>query len=277
MLAGFKAGAAFAQGLPTGRLDRLGLQLYTVRDLMKKSVPKTLALVAKAGYREVEFAGYFNTPVIDLRKMLDDNGLISPSSHIRMADTGPMLGKLIDEAKILGQKYLTVAWIDAPDRTPEGYRRIADRFNEAGLRARGDDKQLAYHNNAYEFTPFRGGYTGYDILIRECDPLNVAMEADIFWMRQARQDALAWFAKYPGRFHLLHLKDMGPAPGNQMRSVGKGGIDWRKVLSGSKAAGTQHFIVENEETKQPLTSIADSYRYLKALRFSRIDNSHSDS
>ena len=234
---------------------------------MQKSVSKTLSAVAKAGYREVEFAGYYNTPVVDIRKMLDDNGLTSPSSYVQMTDIGMMLGRLIDEGQVLGQKYLTVAWIDGPERTADGYKRIADRFNTAGLRARGDDMQIAYHNNAYKFAPLRGGRTGYEILLRECDPLNVAMEADIFWMLQARQDPLSWFSRYPGRFHLLHLRDMGPPPKNEMRDVGKGVIDWRTLLARSEAAGAKHFIVEHEQTTDPLASMRNSYRYLRAFRF----------
>ncbi len=265
VIAGFKAGAAFAETSSLS-LDRIGLNLNTVRGMMQKSVSKTLSAVAKAGYREVEFAGYYNTPVVDIRKMLDDNGLTSPSSYVQMTDIGMMLGRLIEEGKILGQKYLTVAWIDAPERTADGYRRIADRFNTAGLRARGDNMQIAYHNNAYEFTPFRGGKTGYEILLEECDPLNVAMEADIFWMLQAKQDPFTWFSNHPGRFHLLHLKDMGPPPKNEMRDVGKGLIDWRGVLSRSKTAGVEHFIVEQEQTKDAPATIRNSYHFLKAFQ-----------
>jgi sugar phosphate isomerase/epimerase len=265
VVAGFKANIAFAEK-ENRKLDLIGLNLSTVRGMMQRSVSKTLATVAKAGYREVEFAGYFNTPVVEIRKMLDDNGLTSPSSHVPIADIGMMLGKLIDEAGILGQQYLIVAWIDGPERTADGYKRIADRFNTAGVRARGDNMQIAYHNNAYEFTPLPGGKNGYEILLKACDPLNVAMEADIFWMLQAKQDPISWFAKYPGRFRLLHLKDRGRAPKYQMLDVGKGVIDWRAIVS-NKTAGAKHFIVENEQTKDSLATIRNSYRFLKALRF----------
>ena len=263
--AGFRTGIAFAE-TQSRRLDRIGLNLSTVRGMMQKSVSKALAQVEKAGYKEVEFAGYFNRPVADLRKMLDDNGLTSPSSHVQMAEIGMMLGKLTDEAAVLGQKYLTVAWIDGPERTADGYKRVADRFNTAGMKARGDNMQIAYHNNAYEFTPLPGGKNGYEILLKACDPLNVAMEADIFWMLQAKQDPIRWFSKYPGRFHLLHLKDAGPPPKNQMLDVGKGVVDWRAILS-NKNAGVKHFIVEHEQTTDSLASIRSSYRYLQALRF----------
>lgn len=96
--------------------------------------------------------------------------------------------------------------------------------------------------------------------MRECDPLNLTMEADVFWMRRARQDPLAWLAKYPGRFRMLHLKDMGPPPKNQMLDVGKGVIDWKTLLSRSKTAGVQHFFVEHEETRDPFASIRAGYR-----------------
>ena len=263
--AGFRTGIAFAE-TQSRRLDRIGLNLSTVRGMMQKSVSKALAQVEKAGYKEVEFAGYFNRPVADLRKMLDDNGLTSPSSHVQMAEIGMMLGKLTDEAAVLGQKYLTVAWIDGPERTADGYKRVADRFNTAGMKARGDNMQIAYHNNAYEFTRLPGGKSGYEILLESCDPLSVAMEADIFWMLQAKQDPIRWFSKYPRRFHLLHLKDAGPPPKNQMLDVGKGVIDWRAILS-NKNAGVKHFIVEHEQTTDSLASIRSSYRYLQALRF----------
>jgi len=266
-VAGFRVGAAFAEERATGRLDRIGLHLNTVRDMMKQSVPRTLARVAKAGYKEVELDEHFNTPAVEMRKILDDNGLTSPSAHVQMADIGMMLPGTIDTAAILGQKYLTVTWIDGPDRTAGGYRRVADRFNAAGLIARGNEMQLAYHNSAYEFTPLAGGRTGYEILLRQCDPLNVAMEADVFWLRAAKQDPLAWFAKYPGRFHLLHLKDMGPPPRNEMRDVGEGVMDWKAIVSRSKSAGVKHYLVEREGAKDPLRSIRDSCRFLKALRF----------
>ena len=265
-IAGLKARTVLAQGAQSVSLDRFGVSLYTLRDMMKVSVPKTLAAVAAAGYREVEFTGYFNTPVRVMRKLLDDHGLTSPSSHVTMSDIGMMLPKTLDEANILGQKYVTVAWIDGPERTAQGYRRIADRFNAAGLQARGDGLQIAYYNHAYEFIPL-GGKTGYEILLSECDPRNLSMDVDIFWMRRAKQDPLAWFAKYPGRFHMLHLTDMGPPPKNEMRDVGKGTMDWRRILSHSKAAGVRHFLVEQDESKNPLASTRSSINYLRGLRF----------
>jgi sugar phosphate isomerase/epimerase len=265
--AGFAAGTAYAQSAAKGKLGNIGLQLYTLREMMEKSVPKTLAAVAKAGYQQVETAGLFKTPAPVFRKMLDDNGLTSPSGHIQLENLGQDWEIFLEEASALGQTYLTVAWIDQPDRTVEGYERTAALFNKAALRARGDGVTLAYHTYSYEWTPLENGQTGFDILMRETDPQNLSAEADVFWMRQAGQDVLKWFAKYPGRFHMMHAKDMGPAPKNEMLDVGKGVIDWKNIFAHRKQAGLEYVFVEHDQPKQPLTSIASSYRYLRSLRF----------
>jgi sugar phosphate isomerase/epimerase len=93
------------------------------------------------------------------------------------------------------------------------------------------------------------------------------MEVDVYWMRQAKQDPLTWFAKYPGRFHMLHAKDMGPAPKHAMLDVGKGTVDWRAILSSGEKAGVKHVFIENDEAKDPLASMRASYRYLQGLRY----------
>ncbi len=248
------------------KLGAIGLQLYTVRDLMKENVARTLAAVAKAGYSEVEFAGYFGIPAAGIRKMLDDNGLASPSAHVQMTDLIDKWDAMLEFANVLGQKYLAVAWIDEPDRTIAGYTKIAATFNRAGERARTAGIQFAYHNYNYEFKSI-DGTVPYELLLKECDPQNLVMEADVFWMRQAGQNPLDWFAKAPGRFHMLHAKDMGPAPKNEMLDVGDGVVDWRAILSKQKEAGVRHVFVENDEAKDPLSSAARSYRYLRALRY----------
>jgi sugar phosphate isomerase/epimerase len=266
-LAGIPVGAAFAQKRGTRQLGNIGVQLYTLRQMMEKDVGRTLEAVAKAGYKEVEFAGYFNVNPPVMKKLLDANGLTAPSAHIGMGDLGLKWDLMIDDANTLGLKYLTVAWIDAPDRTPEGYKRIADRFNRAGLRSLGDGVQLAYHNYSFDFTTVKGQLL-YDVMMKETDPRYVAMQADVFWMKQGGQDPASWLSKYPGRFQMMHLKDIGPTPKKEMRDVGKGTIDWPALVSQATRAGVKHWFVEHDETKNPVASIQSSYRYLRALRFS---------
>ena len=266
-VAGIPLGAAYAQQRGTKKLGNLGVQLYTLRHMMEKNVGRTLEAVAKAGYKEVEFAGYFNVNPPVMKKLLDANGLTAPSSHIGMSDLGMKWELTIEGANVLGLEYLTVAWIDAPERSPDGYRRIADRFNAAGRQSLSDGVKLAYHNYSFDFTTVQGRLL-YDVMLKETDPRYVAMEADVFWMKQGGQDPLAWIAKYPDRFQMLHLKDIGSPPKKEMLDVGKGTIDWSALISRASKAGVKHWFVEHDEPKNPLASIQSSYRYLRALRFS---------
>ncbi len=248
------------------RLGPIGLQLYTVREQMKASVPQTLAAVAKAGYKEVEFAGYFGHPAADIRKMLDDLGLKAPSSHVQMADLGTGWGAMLDYAKTVGHEYLVCAWIDAEERTLPGYKKIAARFNEAGEAARQQGLKFGYHNYFFEFTP-TDGVLPYDFLLRECDPQNVAMEIDVFWMKKGGADPVTYMKNFPGRFPMLHVKDMGPPPEFAMMDVGKGTIDWKKIFEAGETGGVKHAFVEHDETKDPDETMKASYRYLRSLRY----------
>ncbi|HUQ48534.1 MAG TPA: sugar phosphate isomerase/epimerase [Gemmatimonadaceae bacterium] len=248
------------------RIGKIGLQLYTVRDQMKDSVPNTLAAVAKAGYKEVEFAGYFGHSAGDIRKMLDDLGLAAPAAHVQMPQLGAEWGSLLEQAKTIGHEYLVCAWIDANERTIPGYRAIAARFNKAGHEAMLSGVKLGYHNYSFEFTPI-DGVVPYDLLLKECDPIKVAMEIDVFWMTQGGGDPVKYMERYPGRFPMLHMKDMGPAPRRAMLDVGKGTINWKMIFRAGESGGVKHAFVENDETKPPLASIKTSYRYLDALRF----------
>lgn len=265
-LAAISGAGLSAQTAKPDRLDRIGLQLYTLREMAKRDLARTLAAVARIGYSEVEFAGYFGHPAKEVRAMLDANGLTSPGSHVSMDDLGKGWDSLVDDAAVLGQKYLALAWIDERERTVEGYETVAKRLNDAAGRARRRGIGVAYHNYNYEFAPV-GGTTGFDILLTRCPPENLMMEADVFWMRQAGQNPVDWFARYPGRFRMLHVKDMGPPPKNEMVDVGRGVVDWRAILSAGMRAGVEHVFVEHDEPERPLDSVRQGYRHLRRLRF----------
>jgi sugar phosphate isomerase/epimerase len=91
------------------------------------------------------------------------------------------------------------------------------------------------------------------------------MEMDVYWITKAGADPLAYFKRFPGRFPLLHIKDMDGTPDKGIVDVGKGVINWRAVLRGRSLGGTKHIFVEHDEPKDPFASIRDSYRYLRAL------------
>ena len=262
------------------KIEKIGLQLYTVRDLMKHDFDGTLAQVAAVGYKEVEFAGYFNHSPKDVRAAVDRQGLTAPSAHIDYKNLGDKFPEVIEAAKVVGHEYLVNPWIDEKIRKqPDGWKHAAETFNRAGEACKKAGIQFAYHNHWFEFLPVNGKLP-YDLLLTECDPNLVKMELDLCWITVGGQDPLRYFDRYPGRFPLVHVKDVKRVPpvtagGRQdfgssmkdMTEVGSGIIDWKKIFAQSDKAGIKHYFVEHDHPKKPLESIKKSYDYLARLRF----------
>jgi len=261
------------------RIERLGVQLYTVRDLMAKDFEGTLAKVAGAGYKEVEFAGYFKQSPQDVKAILARHGLTSPSTHIDYASLGDGFPSVVEASRTIGHRYIVNPWLDEEMRKqPDVWKRVAATFNRAGEISKKAGIQFAYHNHHFEFVP-ADGTTPFEVLLKECDPELVKIELDLCWITVAQQDPLAYFKRYPGRFPLVHVKGLkklptGPAPVPfdqaipQITDVGSGDIiDWKRIFAQSEQAGIRHYFVEHDQPAAPLDSLQASARYLQALRF----------
>ena len=159
-----------------------GIQLYTVRDAMATDVAETLQAIAGIGYREVEFAGYFEHSPGQIRQMLDRYGLAAPSTHMdaRALRDDPM--PLVDAAAEIGHDYVTVAWLNPEDRQSiDDYRKWAEVFNRVGETCRANGLRLAYHNHDFEFASMQGRVP-FDVLLQETDADLVDFELDLFWV-----------------------------------------------------------------------------------------------
>jgi sugar phosphate isomerase/epimerase len=266
------------------RIDPVGLQLYTVRELMKQDFDGTLAKVAQIGYREVEFAGYFTKSPQEASAALKKNGLTSPSEHVPYDTVEKKWPETLEAAHIVGQKYIVCPWIDVAQRKqPDGWKRAVDLFNQAGEASQKAGIQFAYHNHAFEFEPYDslGGKMPYDFLLAETDPKLVKMEMDLCWITVGGQDPLTYFDRYPGRFPMVHVKDWAktgplgnthveeighPAKEGHMANAGAGSIDFKRIFAQSAKGGIKHYFVENDEAKS-LDDPRASYEYLAKLRF----------
>ena len=268
------------------KLSAIGLQLYTVRASMKTDVEGTIAKVAATGYKEVEFAGYFDHSPKDIRAILDKNGLVSPSCHVTYAEVEKKWPETLEAAHVVGHKYVICPWIDVSQRSaPDGWQKAVALFNKAGEAAKKAGIQFGYHNHSFEFEtyPSLGGKLAYDYLLAELDPKNVIMEMDLCWINVAGRDPLAYFNKYPGRFPLVHVKDYVNDPNStssfsgatgpsvnfkgHLADVGQGAIDWKRIFADSGKAGIKHYFVENDDAKSEFEDIKISYDYLHALTF----------
>jgi sugar phosphate isomerase/epimerase len=264
-LAASPLGEIFTSGATMSR-TAIGIQLYTLRDLLAKDLEAPLAALRKIGYTEVEFAGLYGHPAGEVRAILDRVGLKAPGGHVGLPEITTTLDQTIADAKTLGYQYVICPWLPEEARTVDGYRKIGDTFNQAGEKLRGAGLTLGYHNHSFEFEPVGGGPPcGYDLLLSATDPKLVVMELDLFWIRKGGKNPLEYFAKYPGRFRLVHIKDM--AADGAMVDVGQGVINWQALLSAARKAGVRHFLVEHDEPKDPLAFAKTSYQYLRNLRF----------
>ncbi len=268
----------------THRIERIGLQLYTVRSEMPKDFDGTIAKVAQTGYKEVEFAGYFDHTPKEVRAIVDKNGLTAPSAHFTYEIIEKQLPETLELAHVIGHKYIVCPWIDEKQRTADGWKRVTEVFNKAGEACEKAGVQFCFHNHSYEFAPVEGlgGKLAYDYLLEETNPKYVKMEMDLCWISVAKKDPVSYFNKYPGRFPLVHVKDYVYDPNatssyagatgsvvfkGRLEDVGKGTIDWKRIFSHSQKAGIKHYFVENDDAKNPFEDIKISYDYLEALRF----------
>jgi sugar phosphate isomerase/epimerase len=278
----FTSTARTAWAASTHHIDRVGLQLYTVRDLMKQDFDGTLAGVAQIGYKEVEFVDYSGRSPQEARAALDKNGLTSPSAHFPLEALEKNPSATIDAAHVIGHTFIVCPYVDARMHNADGWKRIAETFNRTGEATQKAGIQFAYHNHSFEFakTGGLGGKLPYDFLLTETDPELVKMEMDLCWMTVGGQDPVAYFNKYPGRFPLVHVKDwtkegagpqdytfaVGHSVEGHLTNVGSGSIDWKRIFAESGKAGIQHYYVENDDAKS-LDDPRASYEYLVKLRF----------
>ncbi|MGQ0713112.1 MAG: sugar phosphate isomerase/epimerase family protein [Gemmatimonadaceae bacterium] len=261
-------GAACARtGSTTGddRLERIGIQLYTVRRDMQQDFEGTLARVAEVGYREVEFAGYYGRSAADVKAMLARVGLTAPSSHIGLPDFRRDVDGIIATASGIGHNYLVVPWLDVSERrTLDDYRRIGHELNRIGEKVRAAGMRLGYHNHDFELAHM-DGRVPLDVLLEEADPNLVVLELDLYWAVKGGIDPVAYLAQHPGRIPLVHVKDSAGAPEHRMVDVGKGTIDFGQIFARREQAGIRHAFVEHDDPPSTAETMRSSYEHLARL------------
>ena len=261
------AGAVGAPALfgQTRGLERIGLQLYTLRTQMAKDSSATLAKVAELGFREVEFAGYHDHSPAAVRRMLDANGLSAPAAHTLIGPLENDLDRLIDECLEIGHRYLVMAYLLPNQRELRLYDRHVDVLLRAGERCRAAGLRLAYHNHDFEFVA-ADGVVPFDLLLERVPAELMAMELDLYWIQKAGADPFAYFAKAPGRFELFHVKDMQRSTGG-FTEVGSGTVPFTEIYARAEQAGVRHSFVEQDIISgDPWVSLQKSIACLRNLR-----------
>ena len=245
---------------------KTGLQLYTVRDLLKADFEGTLRHVAHLGYREVEFAGILGANVRRTRELLRDLGLAAPSLHLDYVSLRDNAGPSFDVAHVLGSRFVVCPWLDQSERqTADDWKRICDNLNTIGELAARSGLTLAYHNHDFEFANLAGGIQPYDVLLGRTDERFVKFELDVYWASKGHLDPAYVLKAHPSRFRLVHLKDM--AKDGSTIEIGSGTLDFAKIIDASFQSGVRHVFVEQDVSADPLRSIETSIGFLRRHRY----------
>lgn len=261
-----------------------GVQLYSVREDMRKDPLGTLKAVAEMGYKNVEHANYVNRKfygytAAEFKKLLDDLGIKMPSGHTVMGaghwdaskkDFTDSWKYTIEDAAIVGQELVISPSLESGLRkSKDDLLRFMEVFNKCGELCKKSGMRFGYHNHDFEFTQMMGEETMYEVMLNNTDPSMVTQQFDMGNLYGTGADALAIVKKYPGRFVSMHVKDeIKRANGNGYEStiLGKGVQKVKEIIDeGLKNGGTIHFIVEQEAYQgiPPMDCIREDIKVMK--------------
>lgn len=258
---------------------KMGLQLFTIRDAMKRDPIGSLEMVASMGYEDLELYGYdvqkgsyYGYKASDFKQILDDLQLTVSSGHYGFSDyfEQPLdqlkryTNQCIEGALTLNKRYITWPWLHPDYRTLENFKVLTEKLNSIGEQVNDAGLGFAYHNHDFEFTD-HGGETGYDIILRETDPNLVKLQMDLYWvMHSSKLSPAELIANQPGRYVMWHIKDMDKVT-KDYTELGNGSIDYIKLLSSIPTEGLEYYYLEQggNFADNSMKSIADSASYFK--------------
>ena len=250
-----------------------GLQMYSMRFELQKDVPGTLAMVKTMGITEVEVSGYYGKTAREFKKLLDKNGLKCTSMIFGYDKFLNDPGSVIKEAKLFGAKYVGTAGIPRDDAFSLAItEKAASDFNDFGKAMKKAGLRFFYHPHGFEFDTPDGNMM--DLLLSSTDPQLVTYELDVFWMIYGGADPLEYLKKYPGRFELMHLKELKPdvignnsgsAPDETSVSLGRGVTNWPLLLRIAAKSGVKKYYIE-DEAKDAVDQVPVTVTFLNSLK-----------
>lgn len=283
---------------------KIGIQLFSLPKMLDKDFVGAIKMLAGMGYKELELfgpypfsaasvqaswksigamlgfsgSGYFGRTQQEVKSILKDHGMTTPSAHTDLETLLKYMDKLGEAAQILGHKYVVLPAIPEDRRkTLDDYKRVADDFNTIGENAKKVGLKFAYHNHGYGLQPVNG-QSPFQLILERTDPKLVYLEMDIFWSTAGGIDPVEYLKKYPNRYRALHLKDMrekkrfsGDGSNMQqwmelfpyMASAGDGVLDLKSIVHTAQSTGVKHYFVEQDLVANPEVALQRSIDFLK--------------
>jgi len=258
-----------------GNSQEIGMQLYSVRNEIKKDLKGTLEQVRAMGIKELEGGELYGMDLKSQKRMLDQMGYKMIGIGVEYTELEKDLGPVIEKAKILGASYITCFWIphQGNNFNETEINNAAALFNKAGKVFTESGLQFCYHPHGYEFRPGKIG-TLFDDLVAKTNPLYVNFELDVFWAKQGCDDPVALLKKYPSRFLLLHLKDRqigttcnntGQADEESNVVLGQGDVNIKDIMRAAKKSSVKHYFIEDESSRV-IKQLPLSLQFIKSLK-----------
>lgn len=263
-------------------LGSIGLQVYTVRHELERDLPGTLQAIKSAGYAQIELMRTLNAR--DIVPSAQALGLGVTSAFIDWETLAvpstnnlPALAAHLEIGSELGLRFFVFGYMGKGFReSVTQMKSHATRANEFGRQCRDAGIQLCYHHHAFEFAPLDDGRTtGWDILVNELDPRFVQFELDVFWLALGGLDPAQTLHDLRGRVAQVHLKDLKQAtprswdeqavPPDAFQELGRGCLDLNKIMEICAETGVVQCHVEQDQSPNPLSSIATSLNHLRQL------------
>jgi sugar phosphate isomerase/epimerase len=254
----------------------MGLEIYSLRGAAEKDLPGTLALIRNLGFTEVEGGDFYGRSAAEFRKMLDANGMKLTSMMAAYDRLNGNINAVADDAHTLGAEYVVCSTVPHKKKlTAEDCTHAIESLNRFGENLAKARLRCCYHTHGIEFEKSADG-TLFDTLVKGTNPQLINFEMDIFWIVYARQDPVKLLHRYPGRFPLMHVKDirkgttLGGSPGDVMEEdsvpLGKGIVDIPAALRAARETGVRHYYIEDEAVNAA-QQLPESLHYLESVRF----------
>ncbi|MDR0328320.1 MAG: sugar phosphate isomerase/epimerase [Planctomycetaceae bacterium] len=271
---------ANGQGVGTSPSFRgpVGLQTYSLREQIAKEGAKVFDYVKEQGFKEVEIGlgNHYGMTREELRDTLKKHGIKPVAAHAGLDNILKKTDEIVKEADFFGIKYVGVAWVGHNAPLDEAQTlKIAEDFNAAGKLLKEHGIQFFYHNHGYEFQPYKGDQTLFDLLMEKTDPELVKYQMDVLWTVFPGQDPVKLLRKYPNRWVLMHLKDLRKgvegnfSGGTDLKNdvpLGTGQTDYPALLKAAQEVGIKYYFIE-DESPDVLKQIPQSLKYLSTVEF----------
>lgn len=249
-------------------IEKIGLQLYSVRKDAEKDFLGTVQKVIDLGYQGIQFAGFFNTSAEQVRGVLQENQTLAAGAHVGIQQLlGDELEKTFEYHHTIENDLIICPYLPEEMRqSADDYKKIAEQLNKIGEACQKEGFRFGYHNHNFEFERF-GDISGFELLFTQTDPQLVKMELDCYWASFADQDPLAIIREFKDRVVSLHMKDMKIEDGRKTGTeVGNGLLDFKSLIQVGNEYGVEWFTVEQEEfERDPYESLEINVSNIKKL------------